>query len=440
MLELLTAAALAAAPALPARVDYPTPTQARAAKHLVALSDGKLWWAPLPAEGAAPAWALLPPDGLPQQKPGVVKKLAARLPGGAPLFERPERLVSLTADGDNLIAVSDRLQVFYAKLSTLEWTHLWGPSGAQRTFFLERPFATLAASHRMSAYEDIDGNPHPVTVGVSTLYALEEGGRALSYTDPWLPPAFERRICLPDRGDFTAVALAASGSTVAVLDAQGRLFTRLADFDTLGEDPALPYSYERKVRRGVTGAVRSLPPEDWRASPPIPGPHSARLGLHQVGPRNLDRELTVEGDGGLWVRRLDEPGWRFVKTGLPMVGPALPVDAGARSPGPATHHALRGRSTLAGASADAELDWSFECSPSPLRVGARSFELHARRGSVLEAQGPRFKGAVLEQGKLLRLVELRATRDGDEVTVEAFDPNDATRTHPLLSVKGAWGR
>ncbi|MBX7097019.1 MAG: hypothetical protein K1X89_04830 [Myxococcaceae bacterium] len=438
MLELLAAAALAAAPALPARVDYPTPTQARAAKHLVAIADGRLWWAPVPADGAAPAWALLPPDGLPQQKVGAVKKLAAKLPGGAPLFERPERLVSLTADGDNLIAVSDQQQVFYAKLSTLEWTHLWGPSGAQRPFFLERPFAVLAASHRMSAYEDLDGNPHPVTVGVSTLYALEEGGQAISYTDPWLPPAFERRICLPNRGDFRAVALAASASTLAVIDAQGHLFTRLADFDTLGEDPALPYSYERKVRRGVAGAVRSLPPEDWQAAPPIPGPHSARLGIHQVGPHNQDRELTVEGDGGLWVRRLDEPAWRFVKTGLPMAGQALPADAG-EAPRGQTHRELKGRSTLTGASAEATLDWSFDCSPSPLRVGPRTFELHARRGSVLEAQGPRFKGAVLENGKLLKLVELRATRTGDEVTVEAFDPNDATRTHPLLSVTGPWG-
>ena len=45
----------------------------------------------------------------------------------------------------------------------------------------------FAMSHRKIPYEDLDGNPHPVTAGVTTVYALLEQGRRLSYADPWLP-------------------------------------------------------------------------------------------------------------------------------------------------------------------------------------------------------------------------------------------------------------
>ncbi|MFZ5441126.1 MAG: hypothetical protein ACOZQL_14045 [Myxococcota bacterium] len=277
--------------ALPDHVPLKTPTESFTAAYELAVREGRLWWRK-PGE----AWVRVPPDGLPVSSEKS--------------FHAPERVVALTADGDNLVALGPAGEVFYAKLSTLRWVDQWGPTGLQTRLSAQGTDA-LAMSHRLIPYEDLDGNPHPISAGVTTLFALRDGGRTLAYADPWLPANFERTFCLPARDSFIAASLSASASTVFVMDESGRSFTRLVDFDIHGDNPVLPYSYSRERRAGARSVVRTLPGPEWVEQPRIPGRHTTRLTILQTGATNADRELRVEGEGGVWKKRLDDAEWRF---------------------------------------------------------------------------------------------------------------------------------
>lgn len=307
----LLALALPSAP-----VVLETPTSAFTPAWELALDDGKAWRRPLSARQPG-AWELLPPAGLPM--PGgrieAIKELVLPL---AREFDRAGPLRQLSADGENIVIVDDRRRVYYAKLGSLAFTDVWGPPAWAAPLTLPDDTLAWAISHRAQPYEDIDGNVHRVSAGVTTLYALTADGR-ITYQDPWLPPPstpggrWEREVCPPDRGALTLVALAASASTIAVMDDGGRVHTRLADFDTLGHNPALPYSWRRERRAGLEETVRSLPAEDWRLQPEIPGAHAAAVTVFFTGPGNARRRLRVEGAGGFYEKDLMDPGWRFVR-------------------------------------------------------------------------------------------------------------------------------
>lgn len=317
MNALLVALVLLAPRALPERIHLKSPTRSFTSTHQLALEDGRLWWK---AEGEK-AWSLVPPDGLPIGR-GRLESLKELidLPGVSDPFVRPKRLTSLTADGENVIVVSDEGLVFYAKLPALDWTHVWGPAGFKKPLKIDFVHRGLAISHRKQAYEDIDGNPHPVTAGVTTFYALSGDGRTISYADPWLPPQFNHRICLPRKNQFIAASISASASTIFVVDAAGNSFTRLADFDTMGLNPGLPYSWEREKRSGVKSVVRTLPSEDWKEQPPLPGTATTRITVLQTGEGNAARELRVETDGGYFKKAINAAKWELVKTGDKALG------------------------------------------------------------------------------------------------------------------------
>ncbi len=302
MLLLVLALSSAAAPS---QVHLKTPTASFTHEHQVRLEDGRLQW-----RTGISGWETLPPDGLPHGD-----------------FATPARLTALSADGDNLVALDEEGAVFYMKFHDLHWVNVWGPTGLTGVLRVPRDFRAFAISHRgplVGGYQDIDGNDFPISAGVTTLYGLSADGRRLHYADPWIPPNFERELCPPLRGRFTAVGMSASASTVFLIDAAGRMFTRLADFDTVGNNPALRYTYER----GRHKAQRTLPPEDWRAQPAPPGRVTSLITVLQTGAGNAARELRVEGqDGagatGYWTKLLPEPTWRFVPTGAPLSRPLL---------------------------------------------------------------------------------------------------------------------
>jgi hypothetical protein len=112
---------------------------------------------------------------------------------------------------------------------------------------------------------------------IATTYVLLEDGQEICYTDPGLPTDFSRNYLGPERGAFKAVALSASASTMFVISEAGEMYTRLADFDSIGCDPMLfKYTYI-PYKADVPGTeYRSnlnewgLPAEDWRLQPRIP--------------------------------------------------------------------------------------------------------------------------------------------------------------------------
>jgi len=406
--------------ALPSQVDLKTETATFSAAHEVALDEGRLWWRPRGTQ----RWSLLPPDGLPAPRGRLeaLKELVADLPLAPAVFARPARIVRLAADGDNLLAVDDNGIGYYTKLSTLEWVDVWGPVGLKAPLRIDEGVLAFAMSHRKIPYEDLDGNPHPVTAGVTTVYALLEQGRRLSYADPWLPAGWTRTLCLPERNTFVAASLSASASTVFVMDTSGRAFTRLADFDTVGDDPALPYSWSRARRRGASSVIRTLPGEDWKAQPRIPGPHSTRITITQTGARNVDRELRVEGTEGVWKKQLTDATWRFERTGAPMQGTLV---KGAAPKQPSRETAWVSDADVMGSRVSIE-GFDPDCSPATLVLTSAKetlrVPLHFHGGLEFERTERDLRGALLlPRGRHPSLQALRVVSAGSDVLEVELD-------------------
>ncbi len=397
MLAEVLALALAAGPGLPDTLFFKTPERTFSEKFDIALVDGRLWWKP--RDKRADAWARIPPDGLPMPKGRLeaIKELTQDLPLAPQPFVRPTKLVSISADGDNLVALSSESAFFYTKLSSgFDWTSVWGPPSLQKPLKLDVLHRAYAMSHRKGPYEDIDGNSHPATAGVSTLYALLADGLSLRFADPWLPADFTHSLCLPKKGRFLAANMAAAGSTLFVIDGGGQMFTRLADFDTVGDDPALPYSYTREKRRNVRSVIRTLPGEDWREQPPISGPHTLKISIVQTGQGNAARELRVEGDGGYWSKEIYAKTWKWIATGI-----AAPDAYEKRDP--QTEGPVKDRTLTA---PHAQLaDFNPDCSPATLKWKGATIPLHFHGTlAVIPSETRKLEGALLldaAQRKLL---------------------------------------
>jgi hypothetical protein len=130
------------------------------------------------------------------------------------------------------------------------------------------------------------------------------------------------------------------------------MFTRLADFDVLGYDPLLEYTYDNRLNPDPAKYNPIvLPSDDWRPVPIIPTPSGTKAGITslttiiQNGEGNWARELRVAGtnaDGvtGYYNKTLADTEWQFVAdtavdlTGYPflindqtpILGPVKDVD------------------------------------------------------------------------------------------------------------------
>ncbi len=280
------------------------------------LKDGRIWIRRYVSPQTD--WELFGETGLPQS--GLI-------------FRHDIPITEISTDGDNLLAVSWDGKVHYAKLGSRKWAP-WGRP-FRRSLSLPRMTRAYAISHRGAAaggYEDIHGQFNPVSIGNTALYALSDDGRTIQLADPWLPSRFRYLIPGPERGRFTAVNLDASASTIFVIDAAGRMYTRLADYDTLGQNPFLTYTYER----GGAPNARALPAEDWFRQPDIQGfipglipPFiTAKISIFQIGRGNSARLLRVQGmnilgQTGYFEKKIFDPEWNFVPTSEKITEPFL---------------------------------------------------------------------------------------------------------------------
>ncbi|MDR1100596.1 MAG: hypothetical protein LBL28_08960, partial [Treponema sp.] len=180
----------------------------------------------------------------------------------------------------------------------------------------------------VSYYEDPFGNQHHNgTMEIATTYVLLEAGQEICYADTGLPPDFSRNYLGPERGAFKAAALSASASTMFVINREGEMYTRLADFDTTGCDPLwfkytyVPYKSDLPGTDYFSNLNEwGLPAEDWRPQPSIPLTGKALITRHitilQNGRGNNARELRVaglneSGESGYWTKAIFDDTWKF---------------------------------------------------------------------------------------------------------------------------------
>ncbi len=229
-----------------------------------------------------------------------------------------------------------------------QWDTLWRlpPLRSRRTILrLPVPMTALrpgrvaySQRHRhVGYYEDVVGSQfHWGIAGCTSVYVLSEDGQHLLFADPWIPADFSRELMLPvvpsENGEHQVVAesVAASASTVVVIDRAGDVFVRFDDYDHNGGTPFYHYSYAATAPEPLRGddpaselQVRVLPGFAWKKLPSIERAGAARvsrrIAVTQTGVGNAARVVRVAGDNaagarGVYELSLDAPtvGWRFV--------------------------------------------------------------------------------------------------------------------------------
>ncbi|HUT78513.1 MAG TPA: hypothetical protein VM285_12545 [Polyangia bacterium] len=355
---------------LPDRVIFRGKKQSFNLHWFLALQDGEIWIKPNDEQGQpAGEWSLLGDSGKPEG-------------GDLGNFGVPAAIEEISSDGVHLTALSDAEHFYRGTdmttdlLSGAIWSDAWGGLAADGSG-LSAEFPTscgwsVADSHPFGVdhYEDTNGTVHSVGMGVAHLYRLSADGYGIHFNDWWLPEDWSRQICGPERGTFRAVNISASASTMFLVGEQGRLYTRLYDFDTGGENRLLTYSY---IIEGDAGTTRKLPAEDWRAQPEPPGRTTPRITIFQDGQGNAARVLRIEGTlggaGGYFEKRIYDDEWVFHETGETVQGPFLDSGSASEPRPPDDLPVMAGTMTRAGQELGLELlDLNMVCSPARARL------------------------------------------------------------------------
>jgi hypothetical protein len=332
---------------LPGAVFVKTATQTLCRGYQFSLVDGRIYFKRAGAT-AREVWLPLTGTGLPHGQEG---------------FRNARRVVSIAADADELYAVSDEGVVYLLfverdrKQKPFEWVdrHGWpdaSPLVLNELVMRHRAWSVGTRDAGVLWYEDAAGNPHHYgTMGIATLYFLAANGQEIRFADTGLPSDFSHSLLGPERGAFVSVGLSASASTIFLIGDAGEMYTRLADFDTLGSDPMFfKYSYRPKKSDLAGSDYRSnftpwaLPAEPWRKQPPIAlsgaGAISRHVTILQTGRGNAARELRVagrssEGAPGYYYKAIFDAEWRFAPAPL-RIDPADLLDPEAVASGRGT--------------------------------------------------------------------------------------------------------
>jgi hypothetical protein len=310
----------------PEAVYVKTRTQTFNTYHYYILNDGLIWYKSIDGGEEPSDWTLFEKTGLPHKS-------------GKPSFNKPKRIVEISADADELVALSDEGGFYrYCFDKTIAhksgiWLDRQGWPNEEQLFLDRRTAKNLSwALGKRNAhvlyYEDPFGNQHHNgTMEIATTYVLLEDGQEICYADTGLPCDFSRNYIGPERGVFKAVSLSASASTMFVINEAGEMYTRLADFDTIGSDPMffkytyIPYKSDLPGNNYFSNLNEwGLPAEDWRPQPPIPLTGKAAVTRHitilQNGQGNEARELRVAGrnelgETGCWTKAIFDDVWLF---------------------------------------------------------------------------------------------------------------------------------
>jgi hypothetical protein len=281
------------------------------------LADGRIWHKPNHlVTGIRGEWRLYPHEGLPfdLKADRALSILSAE---------------QLSVDGNMFCVISGDRKI-YQTMNALDdvdeqtWTEKWGhPLGEGPGHRLPAEYRDWSISygdpkeHRY--YSDRFGNRffHFCT----SIYVLWENGREIHLADPWTPPDWGYQLEPPERGEYDACSLSASGSTIFLIDGSGVMYTRQVDFDILGANPTVFYTYyAQKKRDGIFDRElqRGIPPLPWKKQPAVHGKITKRITIYSTGEGSDSRSLRVEGTDdsgnvGYYEKGINDTGWRFIK-------------------------------------------------------------------------------------------------------------------------------
>ncbi|WP_354697619.1 hypothetical protein DSM112329_03255 [Paraconexibacter sp. AEG42_29] len=344
----------AVAATLPDDVVFKTATETFAGAHAFAVRDGVIYLRPA-TEGRGVAG-----------RPWRVLRTPACLTG---------RVRQISADHRLLLAIDATRQVYAHDMpgddvSPERWTWRWGPyfwTGLGVRLFAD--VTDWAASEFTSSERFLDSAGRERTpIGVATVYLLRDGGRRITYLDPWLPSDESREVCGPRRGTTALASLSASGSTVFAVSRRAELFTRLYDFDVSGANTVFG-AFSWAQDRPASDARWQLPAPAWVRQPLPPGTVTDRLTIAKTGLGAGARVLRIAGRTrggrtGYWEKPIAAPRWRFVPVTGPLVGSPLSRRTRTVPASPAAH---RFAGSIDGAAAEVR-DFTVQCSPATLRV------------------------------------------------------------------------
>ena len=311
--------------ALPEEIEIKNQTQTFTEDYYLALRCGKLYVKSM-AQGAE--WKLFGGVGLPYDKKS------------GKVFDSPLTLDQVVTELDEILVISDKRKVYYHSTESLwfeknRWYDIWSVPPTNDVLFIPADSRSIAFSKRaeknIGYFEDIDGNQLNGGPGVTTFVSLSKDGSEISYADTGLPPDFSHKFCSPFRNRFIAENLTIGASTLFVINRNGEMYTKLADFDIGGNNPMMfTYTYEHEIRfqDGLNDAysfgpmtISTHPNKEWLKHTRIETVGAAFI-TNQItvvpngGFGNNARELRVvgrdeSGSDGYYYKDLDENEWKF---------------------------------------------------------------------------------------------------------------------------------
>lgn len=348
-----TPADAATAARLPAKTSLRSASQSYTADHAFALLDGRIYVkANAETTGVQEPWR---------------EVLVPRCLQG--------QASQISADGTVLVALNAQRELYtldavYYAPGAGGWTRRWGPPfWTDNGESMPEDVTHWATSHFSGSdrrYVDRAGREHAIA-GILTVYGLRGDGLRIVYMDPWLPSDESREVCGPERGTLAMAGLSGSGSSVMVVTRDGRIFTRLYEFDVSGANTVfLDYSWQDQ--EGAAMPKIQLPAPDWVEHARIPGRHGSQPSLRQLGVDTRHRDMRVagwnaSGSRGYWQKDLADTSWQFVADASVDPGSALPL------PGPYHYRAedAEYRGTVDGYAA-VLADFNPYCSPASLAL------------------------------------------------------------------------
>jgi hypothetical protein len=283
-------------------------------RYYVSLRNGRLWIKPnKEITGLDGSWTLLGPNGLPFKKFTKTN------------FPWLKKIKAFSLDGRFLVAISESNWMYNLSnslddIDRFYWENTWGsPFGKGQG--LNIPVSeiinwssSIDDNKEEGYYEDMDRNKNWVLVG--SVFILKKDGKSIHFADPWTPADFGYILSSPVRGRFISINMSVSGSTMFLINEYGDMYTRQNDFDIIGGNPFISYSFkEQKKRNGVSAILpRRLPVNDWYKQPKINGKITDLITVFSIGKLAQGSEtriLRVEGydnngNYGFYEKKINE--------------------------------------------------------------------------------------------------------------------------------------